>query len=315
MTDTSLNFATWNVRSLGQGIQGARKHNDIRNFFDNSNPKVEIILLQEHCYSIEDCFSNTQQLQLPGGVSFWNNSLYPTSGDKYHAGTTISLSKNLVSKVTYKGVPIEGRAQFVTILINKQSIGILNVYAPNETGPCSRFWTTLADFPFAKTDWLLARDMNMTEYPEDRSSDFLARAMGRRETGAWSRLLMNLGLQDIFYSEEFQRIGSKQHTWRREKPRPTWSRLDRFYAGENIRKKGGRHGIWRTFCHMSDHASAFVQVTMTSTSLRPPSCFNRSHIEDEEAQTSFIRAWRTAMAEQGNFYCDTRDTIALEHIR
>lgn len=152
MTVNQLSIGSWNVRSLGQGLQGTRKRSEIKSFLTRQVPQCEIILLQEHCFSMEDCLDSTQQLHFRGGCSFWNNALYTATGDKYHAGTALLLSKTFKDRITGKGAPVEGRAQFVTLVVNKQSIGILNIYAPNDTGARARFWSKLADYPFPKAE-------------------------------------------------------------------------------------------------------------------------------------------------------------------
>lgn len=133
---------------------------------------------------MEDCLGSTHQLHFRQGTSFWNNALYSATGDKFHAGTVITLSKFFSERITGRGAPIEGRAQFVTIEVNKHHIGILNIYAPNDTGARVRFWSKLADFPFPSAEWIVGGDFNMTELPEDRSDGFHARCVGRREEGA-----------------------------------------------------------------------------------------------------------------------------------
>lgn len=219
---------------LGQGIHGARKRCEIRSFIRRALPRTEVLILQEHCYSLEDCFELTQQIQFRGGKSYWNNALYNATGDRFHAGTGILVSSNFSNFIVDSGVAVEGRAQYVILEINRQKIGILNVYVPNEPGPRGRFWEALLNFNLPAADWLLSGDFNMTEVEEDRSDGFHARNIGRREATTWSRLLVRLGVQDCFYCDEYRRLGNKRHTWRRERPQPTWSRLDRFYAPASI---------------------------------------------------------------------------------
>lgn len=88
---------------------------------------------------MEDCFEKTRQLLFRGGTSFWNNGLYSARGRKFHAGTGIAVSRTFTPCITSKGVPVEGRAQFITMELNRQTLGILNIYAPNDTGQRARF--------------------------------------------------------------------------------------------------------------------------------------------------------------------------------
>ena len=217
MITKELTLASWNIRSLGQGVHGARKRCGVRAFLRRATPHTEILLLQEHCYSLEDCLKLTTQLNFNGGDSFWNIALYIAEGNKFHAGTGILVSQNFVSKIVAKGILVDGRAQYIVLETNKQKIGILNVYAPYETKPRARFWEALTEAHLPEADWLVAGDFNITEVAEDRSVGYHNRNVGRRETAAWGRFTLHLGIHDVFYSDEYRRLGSKRHTWRRQK--------------------------------------------------------------------------------------------------
>lgn len=310
-----MSIASMNVRSLGQGLHGARKRCEVRDFLRRTTPQVEILLLQEHCYSLEDCLDKTHQLHFQHGASYWNNALYSANGNKFHAGTAISLSRKFAELVIHTAAPIEGRANYVILNVNGQKVGLLNIYAPNRTGPRARFWGALADHVFPQADWVVGGDFNMVEDAEDRTADFHANNIGRREEGAWGRFLQHLGIQDVFYSDEYRRLGSKRHTWRRERPQPTWSRIDRFYASNTIRTKGGRHGIWPTLDHISDHAGIFLQIPLAPRARPQRPRFDSRHVQDPEAIQAFSDSWRQAMSEPGDFSKATRVTTALEQIR
>lgn len=155
----------------------------------------------------------------------------------------------------------------------------------------------------------------MTEIPEDRSEGFHARSVGRREEGSWGRFLLKLGIQDVFYCNEFRCVGTKRHTWRRERPVPTWSRLDRFYTSSALRIKGGRHGIWPTIYHVSDHAGVFLQIPFLKQSRQHHDSFNRKLLNNTEAQDAFMKTWAEAMIETGDYSKATRITTAIEQVR
>lgn len=315
MTITNITLASWNVRSLGQGIQGVRKRCDIRNFLRRAEPQPDILLFQEHCYPLEDCFQLTQQLQFKGGTSIWNNALFTAEGNRFFAGTGVSLSCPLTERLVSSGVIVEGCAQYLVLDINGLKTGIINVYAPNDTGARARFWSAIADFQLPECHWIMAGDFNMTELSEDRSADYNARNMGHREESAWARLSMLLGIQDVFHSDEYRRLGSKNHTWRRERPHPTWSRIDRFYTSLEIRLKAGRHGIWPHLSHLSDHAPIFLQIPFGRRSAPKHPHFNKALIQDSDAAHSFERSWVDAMQHQGDFSKCTRILTAMEQIR
>jgi hypothetical protein len=209
---------------------------------------------------------------------------------------------------------VEGRAQFITLNLHRSIIGILNVYAPNNTGTRARFWNSLAEFAYPEADWIVARDFNMTELSEDQSQDYNARNMGHMEEAAWARLTLRLGIQDVFHSNEYRRIGSKQHTWRREKPQPTWSRIDCFYTSTDLRIKGGHHRIWPTMAHVSNHTPIFLQIPFQKQKRPKHIAFNKALTHDNDTTLRFERAWELAMNHDAEVSKGVRVSTALENI-
>lgn len=108
MTVTELNLASWNVQTLGQGVQGVWRRCEIRNFLRKARPQPNIILFQEHHYPMEDCLSLTSQLQFKGGSSVWNNALYDANGARFSGGTGISLSREFSNLLIDSSVLVEG---------------------------------------------------------------------------------------------------------------------------------------------------------------------------------------------------------------
>lgn len=195
MIFTNLVIASMNVRSLGQGIQGVRKRRKLRNFFRKAEPQPQVLLLQEHCYCIEDCMEQLDQLQFRGGTSIWNNATYSADGGRFSGGTGISLSRELSDRLLESAVLVEARCQYIILDINGDRIGILNIYAPNCTGKQA---------VFCQAHWIVAGDFNMTELGEDRSQGSSFRNMGPRELSAWSRFVLHLGLSDVFQEFHIQ---------------------------------------------------------------------------------------------------------------
>jgi hypothetical protein len=139
--------------------------------------------------------------------------------------------------------------------------------------------------------------------------------MGHTEEAAWARLTLRLGIQDVFYSDEYRRIGSKQHTWKREKPQPTWFRIDRFYTSTDLRIKGGRHEIWPTMAHVFDHAPIFLQIPFQKRKRPKHIAFNKALIHDNDAAHCFERAWELAMSHDAEVSKGVWVSMALENIR
>lgn len=298
---TDLVIASHNVRSLGQGMQGVRKRCDLRAFYRKANPQPQVILLQEHHYSAEDCADLTIQLEFRGGVSFWNNASYSPDGGRFSGGTGISIAKSLADKVLECGVLDEARAQFVIFKVNRESLGIMNVYAPNCTGQRAAFWNKLADVQLPSIEWVVAGDFNMTELGKDRSQGSNLCGMGARELSAWTRFVFNLGLKDIFHSFQYRRMGMKSFTYFRQRPVPMWSRIDRFYVTYGLSQKGGRHGIWPTLAHLCDHAAIFMVIPFTARRVIHRPFLNKSLLGDTEAVTKFERAWADAMSHKEEY--------------
>jgi exonuclease III len=163
MTIQQLTLVSLNICSLGQGILGIRRRRELRDFLNKAEPQPTIILLQEHHMSMEDCLTKTKQLDYKGGSSFWNHATYSARGDRYKGGTGIILGAKTGALVTDSKVIVEAQAQYVLIKINKQTIGILNIYAPNHTAARARFWNQIANHNFLEVSWIVGGDFNMTE--------------------------------------------------------------------------------------------------------------------------------------------------------
>lgn len=181
-----------------------------------------------------DCLSQTMQLKFKGGSSIWNNVLYNANGAKFSGGTGISLSREFSNLLVDNTVLIEGRAQYVILKIHGTIVGILNVYAPTTIGKRTNFWNQLAQHNFPATEWIVSGDFNMTELPCDQSQGFNSKNMTNREQNAWSRLALLLGVEDVYYAQEYRKIGSKCFTSHRKNPTPCWSRLDRCYTSADL---------------------------------------------------------------------------------
>ncbi|KAG0573055.1 hypothetical protein KC19_VG144800 [Ceratodon purpureus] len=264
-----LAIATHNIRAMGKGIVGIRKRCDLRDFYRKATPQPQVILLQEHHMSLEECFTQTQQIHFKGGICLWNNATFSAESGRFKGGTGIIMSRHLAPAIQDSGVIIEATTQYVILEVNDVTVGILNLYAPNTPGTRAVFWAKLAEHPWPDAEWVVCGDFNMTENEADRSPGYTGPCMGRRELGTWTRFAMRLGITDAFLSDEFRKIGGKRFTWSREEPRPAWSRIDRCYIDPKVRERGGKHGIWSTMAHLSDHAPVFLEISFRKRT-RPP---------------------------------------------
>lgn len=130
MTVQQLTVAIENIGNVGDGVFGVRKIKELKDFMTKANPEPNIIVLQEHHFSLEECMEKTHSLDFKGGTSIWNNALYLAKGAKFSAGTTIVVRKQLASCIIESKAIIEGRAQFALLQLGSRREGILNIYAP-----------------------------------------------------------------------------------------------------------------------------------------------------------------------------------------
>ncbi|KAG0571961.1 hypothetical protein KC19_VG056700 [Ceratodon purpureus] len=315
MNIQNLTIASYNVSTLGHDIHGVNKRNEIKDFFDKANPQASIILLQEHHLPLEDCLENTRQLDYKGGASFWNHAVYNALGDRFKGGTAIIVGAKLTPFILDNGVLVESRVQYIVFDLGEGlKIGILNVYAHNHTVARQRLWSKLRLCKFPEACWILAGDLNMTENAEDRSPDYTGKAMGDRERGAWFNFSVELGINDVFYLDEFRRIGVKRHTWKREKPTPIWSRLDCFYVDGVLQQYGGRHGIWQKMDHISDHSAIFLQIYLEKRRFKGSVPFNNSILKDATSKEELLGIWSDLTKDQSSSYSD-RFVSALSRIK
>jgi hypothetical protein len=98
--------------------------------------------------------------------------------DRWKAGTTIIVSSAISYLVLDSGIVVPSRAQWITCSMEKQVLGILNIYAPNKGSERASFWNHIANnIPIADS-WIVGRDFNMVE----RESSILRRTLtGRKE--------------------------------------------------------------------------------------------------------------------------------------
>jgi hypothetical protein len=102
---------------------------------------------------------------------------------------------------------------------NKYIIGILNIYTPNHITARTTFWNQIANHNFLDA-WWKGDDFNITQQAEDCNPKYTSKAIGGTEEVAWNKCCLTLGINDIMHLDEFRRIGTKYHTWSREKPNP-----------------------------------------------------------------------------------------------
>lgn len=147
MKNDQLSLASYNVQSLGRGAAGARKRRDLRDFFRNTRPSPDVLMIQEHKLSLKECQQRFKSADFLGGQTFWNDAQYSTANDSFKGGTGIILSPKAVTMLVEHGTIVPGRVQFVTLQLTKElKVGIINIYAHNFTGSRTQLWNTLRHY-------------------------------------------------------------------------------------------------------------------------------------------------------------------------
>jgi hypothetical protein len=80
--------------------------------------------------------------------------------------------------------------------MEKQILGILNIYAPNKGSEQASFWNHIANNIPVADSWIVGGDFNMVERESDRSIN-TPKNLTKEEREAWDRLIMRLGLEDV----------------------------------------------------------------------------------------------------------------------
>nr|PNR49067.1 hypothetical protein PHYPA_010963 [Physcomitrium patens] len=294
-----LTLTSLNVQGLGRDIIGVRKRREIRDFFQKSQPKPEIILVQEHKLSLEEGKRHTKQIEFARGVSLWNEATYCADKDSFKGGTGILLPEKIASLICEHGVIMKGRVQYVTLQWTPfLIIGIINIYAFNCTGSRSRLWTKIRHYPLPEAHWILGGDFNMIDQLDDKQGGQDTIGRGQREQVAWGDLQVHLGLQDSFRADEFRKLSTKKFSWdnRRYAPGMICSRLDRFYLNHTLIQLGGQTSIWPSLTHVSDHAPVVLKIHQQHFRTQNPPAFNRHLLDDENEKTLLLAEWTRAMA-------------------
>lgn len=135
MNHNQLTVASLNVQGLGKDHNGIRKRREMKDLFQRATPRPNILLIQKHKFSRDECLEKTKQLDFTNGTSLWNEATNAAAQDSFQGGTGIITNQQLSNKICEHGVIIPGRAQFLTIQCTTEiKVGIINIYAVNHIG-------------------------------------------------------------------------------------------------------------------------------------------------------------------------------------
>lgn len=256
MQGITLNIATQNSRSLGQGFLGQRKRKEIKSLFKNTNPTTDILLLQEVKLPEAACLKQARFIEFKGGSSLWNEGTFSAHSGRFKGGTGIVLTESMATCVTHHGILYPGRAQYVILNLNPQlQLGILNVYGFSHTGPRAMMWNHLAQAPLPEAQWVVAGDFNNIESIADKQGGSNKMSISQRELEAWNRMLIRFGVRDTFHIDNYQRKNNKAFTWCNGHQGDTMiqTRIDRIYVSYFLEQQGGYSEILPTIPDIFDH--------------------------------------------------------------
>ncbi|KAG0629182.1 hypothetical protein M758_1G082900, partial [Ceratodon purpureus] len=169
------------------------------------------MLMQEHRYNAKDCSALTSQLHFLEGPSLWNKESYSAKSDKTKARTAILLSRRLQESIISCGIILAGREQYLVLQLNPNlRLGILNIYAHNDSRRQTKMWDTISVANLPSVEWILGVDFNSVESLNDRIGGSCNTCMEAQEIEAWSRLLLHHNLGDSFHMPEFRRLNKKR---------------------------------------------------------------------------------------------------------
>lgn len=102
--DSQLTLASYNVQGLGRDHTGIRKRRKIRDFLRKSQPRPDVLLIQEHKLSPDEGSKHGNQMGFKNGASFWNEAIYYANKDSFKGGTAILISDKVTNIVREHGV-------------------------------------------------------------------------------------------------------------------------------------------------------------------------------------------------------------------
>jgi hypothetical protein len=124
------------------------------------------------------------------------------------------LSKRLTELISTSSIILAGRAQYVVLQLNANlQVGIINVYAYNDSKKRTRLWEAITKANLPQAQWIIGGDFNSVETLDDRIGSASTTGMSTRETQAWNGLLLKYRVADSFSMTEFRRLTKKRFSW------------------------------------------------------------------------------------------------------
>ena len=294
MNHANLCIATFNVHGLGSGAESVKKQCQIKRMFETKESPPNVILLQEHFMSANFCQKRTRHLPFRGGKGLWNPATTSSLTTRLRGGTSILLSAQIEETIQAEGIIQDGRAQYVVLRLQPGlTVGLINVYASNQSSDRAELWNSLLSLNLEVTEWILAGDFNMLESQEDKRGGAEKLGQRRREKAVWQRLLLNFGLMDAGNADEIRKQAGHHFTWnnRRAHPNNIEARLDRIYVSQNLLQRGGKLSTMANLPHLSDHAPVICELFTKRQNCQRIYRFDISLLKITEAKQELMAAW------------------------
>ena len=248
------------------GLADSKKRRQVFNYLRQK--EVDIVYMQE-THSTKNSKNMWRNL--------WGGKIIFSHGEPNARGTAILFAKNVDVKITKEYVDKKGRQAFCIIEYNEQKIALCNVYAPNEDDP--EFFVEivekLANIEVDHIVW--GGDLNTYLTENDKKGGKSIKNLPRA-TNVINSFLEEYAWTDVwryFNRDKFQ------FTWKRNKPKPIYSRLDYFLMPEGSIDYVNECEIWPGF--LSDHSFVYMKLKFEK-GLRGPGLWkmNMTHLTSKE---------------------------------
>ena len=180
-------------------------------------------------------------------------------------------------------------------------LGILNLYAPNDTRERTLLWQELSDRLPSDCRWIVSGDFNMLESAQDKST-LCSKLMPHREKLVWEAFKASFQLRDTF-----SHTGKLRFSWdnRRRDGSRILGRLDRHYVSPAPGSSSPlvtRNYLIHGDCPNSDHLPVSIEVVIQNSARRHSSYkMNTSHLKHAEVSQAVKRIWTEERSESSNF--------------
>lgn len=297
-----IKVITFNVR----GLNDPRKVDRLRNYFQGNLGGADVILLQEH--KLRDTKAANLGRSLFPKRKCWVLEAEPGYNVDGHEGAgkggicTI-LHEKLAPSVSGHGTILQNRAFWFKLKgLPGGDLGIVNLYAPNDSRERTLLWQELSATLPSDCRWIVSGDFNMVESAQDKSI-LCGKLMTNREQIVWEAFKTSFHLRDTF-----NHTGKLKFSWdnRRRDGCRVLGRLDRHYVSfspGHISHLSTQNYQILGDCSTSDHLPVSIEVVLQDSEQRHSSYkMNTSFLQHKEVIDAVKRIWTGERREGGDFF-------------